>query len=707
MKKLISVILAVLMIASVFSLTAFADDAIETLLINEDGEYTIDSSVTVPVDIVGARATVILDNANIQAAAQNFERSAIKVSDGANVTFVLVGFSTIAGSANTRSCGIEVGYDAKVSFEGEGTLTVTGGEFGAAIGSYGTGTNIDFEDRARVGEITVNSGYINAFAGRRGSGIGSGYHVSGNKITINGGVIHAYGRECGAGIGTGYGTSGGAETVEQVGGYDAGSIIINGGEVYASANAISQDGVLVPPESMDFSDLAALNAQDPCSFAAGIGGGYGSSASDIQINGGKVVALGSGGGAGIGGGRGTSKAKNYNQEKYRVNVRIGGDADVTAATADSRSSELNSGGAAIGTGRGTHYGGNIEISDSAKVTAISATGACAIGASKQKSPVDGSIPAAESIVIGDGVQLYAVTAGSYAVDKDADTLSISPSFFGSSDRWFFNEEAVAISDISSVKAESPEGEQVYSVPAGSVSLWANIVSSSSGSGTAPAVKKANLGIVTPLAMAVRFEDGSVYYSGDSVEVEVGKDYHFQMCCVDWSTRTLNGENKIHKPYETFYPAATASQHVNHGIYSDDGLGLCGTVVYTVRLSENSNDRSFDEATKTFVLPKGDYVLRTDVNKCFMAYRFTFRSGDYNKQTGIDNVVYDTGLEHENTLEDFRYYKPLEFLSVNLPLGSTVTAKAYKNYEYFAQADVFVEIDAENPDRCYTTYVWPY
>ena len=220
-------------------------------------------------------------------------------------------------------------------------------------------------------------------------------------------------------------------------------------------------------------------------------------------------------------------------------------------------------------------------------------------------------------------------------------------------------------------------------------------------------KTVSLKVITPLGMAVRFEDGSVYYSGDSVDVEVGKDYRFQMCCVDWSTRTVNGEKKIHKPDETFYPAETAYLHTNHGTYSDDGLGLRGTVVYTVRLSDKYGDRSFDEDTKTFVIPKGDYVLRTDVNKCFMAYRFTFRSGDFNKQTGIDNVVYDTGVEHENTLEDFGYYKPLEFLSVNLPLGSTVTAKAYKNYEYFAQASIFVDIDADNPDLCYKTYVWPY
>ena len=730
MKRTIAVLLAILMITSVFSMTVFAedteqqgevvqqneetvdqteeetdssDDADQPVIslvdgvytITEDGNYTIDASVDAPVDIIGAKATVTLDNANIQASALGFARSAIKVSDGAEVTFVLSGFSNIAGSSTKESCGIEVEFGTSVTFKGEGTLNVTGGKYGAAIGSYGTGTNIPENERVKVGIIKINSGNINAYAGNRGSGIGAGYHVNGNVIIINGGVIHAYGKECGAGIGCGYGTSGGAIGVAAVGEYDSGQIVINGGEVYA-ATAWDQ--------SFDYSDLSALNANDPGSFAAGIGGGYGASASDIEINGGKVVAIGSCGGAGIGGGRGTSNSAKYNQNAYRVNIRIGGDADVTAISATSRSNELNSGGAAIGSGRGTHYGGNIEISGNAKVTAICATGACAIGASKQPSPVDGSIPVAESVDIGDNVDLYAVTAGTYAVDKDAD-LYINDVYFGSSDRYFFGEDAVAISDVESVKVESTKGEMMYTAPVGSVSLWSRIKPQSNNEGET--IKNTSLGIVTPLAMAVRFEDGGVYYSGDSVEVEVDKEYKFQMCSVDWSTRTENSENKIHKAYETFYPEATHSQHVNHGIYSDEGLGLCGTVVYTVCVSSDADRMSFDESTKTFIIPLKDCVLRTDVNKCFMAYIFTFENGDYNKQTGIDNVVYDTGVEHENTLEDFRYNKPLEYLSVNLPLGSTVTAKAYENYVYFAQADVFISIDEENPDLSYKTYVWPY
>lgn len=684
MKRLISIVLALVIIASVSAFSANADS--NEVTINKAGKYDIDSTCNRLI-VDGVKATVNLNDANMTS---NDSKSAVIVKNKADVTFVLNGTSNISGNADSTTCGIEVEYESSVTFEGKGTLNVTGGKYGAAIGSYGTATNIPENERVNVGAITINSGTINAFGGARGAGIGAGYHVNGNIITINGGKVHAYGNECGAGIGCGYGTSGGAVGVAAVGEYDAGTIIITGGEVYASANYVESI------ENFDYSDLASLNTQDKCTFAAGIGGGYGASASDIQISGGKVFALGSGGGAGIGGGRGTSKAKNYNENAYKVNVKISGNAEVTAITANSRANEINSGGAAIGSGRGTHTGGSIEITENAKVTAISASQAPAIGASKQKSPVDGATPVAQSIVITDNVNLYAVSMADYAIDKDAKEFSVSPKFFGSSDRYYFGEEAKAIEQVQEVKVESPNGEKKYTAPAKSVSLWSRIKDT-----TDPDTgnKKTSLGIVTPLAMAVRFEDGSVYYSGDTVEIEIGKEYKFQMCCVDWSTRDLNGEKKIHKEKEVFTP--------EHGIYSDDGVGLRGSVVYRVKVSADYKERSYNEETKTFVLPKGDAVLRTDVNKCFMAYRFSFKSGDYNKQTGIDRVVYDTGKEHKNTIDDFQYNKPLEYLSVNLPLGSTIKAIAYINYEKVGEADVFVKIDEEHPDRSYTDYKWNY
>ena len=678
-KTVLSLVLIVVLLFSMFSFSAFAVE--DNYLINENGNYTISESITTPVVISNTSGTITLNEANIKASGQ----SAIKVKDHSDITFKLKGYNEIAGDLNAYSCGIEVEHGSSVTFEGEGTLKVTGGKWGAGIGSYGTDINIPEAERVQVGKITINSGNIYAYAGPRGAGIGAGYHVNGNSITINGGKICAYGKECGAGIGCGYGTSGGAIGVAAVGEYDSGKIVINGGKVYA-ATAWDQD--------FNSSDLSLLNQNDPGTFAAGIGGGYGASASDIQITGGKVTAIGSCGGAGIGGGRGTSKAAKYNQEAYKVNVEISGDAEVTAISATSRSNELNSGGAAIGSGRGTHSGGNITISDNAKVKAISATGAPAIGASKQSSPVDGSTPVAENISIDDNVNLYAVSAGDYAVDKDAKSLSINPKYFGSSDKWFFNEAHTAISNVEKVKAESPKGNKEYTAPVGSVSLWARINPQVDENNTV--IQTGNLKIVTPLAMAVRFENGIVCYNGDSIEVEYNKEYRFQMCAVDWSTRT---EKKIHKPYEVFTSG--------HGIYSDDNIGLAGSIIYTVKIMTSATKHSYNEETKTFIIPKGDKVLRTDNNKCFMAYRFWFKGSQYNKQTGIDNVIYDTGVDHENTLEDFQYNKPLESLSVNLPLGTTITAKAYKNYEYVGSAKIFITIDEENPDRCYKDYYWDF
>lgn len=181
--------------------------------------------------------------------------------------------------------------------------------------------------------------------------------------------------------------------------------------------------------------------------------------------------------------------------------------------------------------------------------------------------------------------------------------------------------------------------------------------------------KVSLGIVVPHKMAVRFEDGTVFYGGESIDIEIDKTYYFQMCSVNW----------------------------DNGIYDDYGNGICGTVVYSVRVSDDYTERSYDPDNKSFVLPKGDPVLRTDVNKCFMAYRYHFDKGDYNKQTGIVNVV--------NT--------PLESLSVNLPLGSVIKSDAYKAYNQIDSADVFIEdnngegIYDDVYLTCVNDYYWQY
>ena len=177
---------------------------------------------------------------------------------------------------------------------------------------------------------------------------------------------------------------------------------------------------------------------------------------------------------------------------------------------------------------------------------------------------------------------------------------------------------------------------------------------------------AQIRIDAPQKMAVVFEDGTVYYGGEMKEVVVGKEYAFQMCSVNW----------------------------DNGIYDENGNGIAGTVVYrmiavhqdefnaiaakakedTERFTVKGIDVIDNKDKKIYVnIDAEDTHLETDVNNFFMAYRFHFDGEDYNKKTGIAQVV--------NT--------PLESLSVNLPLGTTVGCDAFEGDEKIDDALVFV------------------
>ena len=179
-------------------------------------------------------------------------------------------------------------------------------------------------------------------------------------------------------------------------------------------------------------------------------------------------------------------------------------------------------------------------------------------------------------------------------------------------------------------------------------------------------EKVSIRVDVPLKMAVAFEDGSVCYGGEMKEFIVGKEYLFQMCSVNWE----------------------------NGIFDGDDNGIRGTVVYRMiavhqdefnelaRIAKEDPDRYtvkgidiIDNVEKKIIVncDAEDTHLETDVNNFFMAYRFHFTGEDYGKTTGIDKVVNN----------------PLESLSVNLPLGSTITCNAFVDGEKVDSADVFV------------------
>lgn len=136
--------------------------------------------------------------------------------------------------------GIEVetaiifGADASLTVyaesEGEnmGRLIVNAPDKCAGIGSGNTWVDTD-----ACGDITIHGGYIAAYGGKEGAGIGGGSGSNGGRVSIYGGSVHAFGGEDGAGIGGGNGLiiggNGGEVTVwggdiEAIGGSHAAAI---------------------------------------------------------------------------------------------------------------------------------------------------------------------------------------------------------------------------------------------------------------------------------------------------------------------------------------------------------------------------------------------------------------------------------------------------------------------------------------------------
>ena len=263
-----------------------------------------------------ATANVTLENVNIDTGTT--DEAAITTSGEGNVNIELNGTNTVQ-SGNTHA-GVEKKDNGTLTITDEnkdGSLTATGGNYGAGIGGgyEGSGSN-----------IAIEGGKVKAIGGTHGAGIGGGFGGSGSNIAIEGGKVEASSVGGGAGIGGGSLGSGsniavsGGEVTAQGGVGGAG---IGGGQGGSGSNITISDG-----------KVTATGA----GAGAGIGGGYEGSGKGITIEGGEVTAQGDTGGAGIGGGiSGTGS-----------DVTISGDAQVKVqgGAADERWKE----GAAIGNG---------------------------------------------------------------------------------------------------------------------------------------------------------------------------------------------------------------------------------------------------------------------------------------------------------------------------------------------------------------------
>ena len=286
-----------------------------------------------------ADATITLDGVYIDVsdiAASMVPAVRIEDNSTGNVNIILKGENSL--KSKKFCAAIQKNGDGEtigtLTISGEGSLTATGGEEGAGIGS---------ESYEATSRITITGGTITTTGGEEGAGIGSGWRGAASNITISGGTITANGGYLGAGIGSGRGGN-------------ANKITINSGTVTATGNGGAAGiGGGHGGAGMDITitggtvTARSSTSEDYKGTGAGIGGGYAEAGTNITISGGIVTATSSvignytGAGAGIGGG--------YDGAGTDITITGG-----TVTAMSSASGDYTSAGAGIGggyTGAGT------------------------------------------------------------------------------------------------------------------------------------------------------------------------------------------------------------------------------------------------------------------------------------------------------------------------------------------------------------------
>lgn len=375
-----------------------------TIITNHDKDKASSNTVTIDANGKNDKVEVTLKDVNIDASRGS--EAAVSVTGKGDTTIELDGDNELQGG--DRHAGLE--HNQTVDSEGNvtsgkltiqddndnaGSLTATGGYFGAGIGG----------GSAKAGQVTITGGTITAISGD-GAGIGGGQGNMGSNagnadIEISGGTIEATGGYTSAGIGGGYygdatiKITGDAVIKNATGGTFGAGIGGGGGgngDVTISGNAKIENaqggyagsgigggyGASGTVAIKDDSTVTATGGE----VGAGIGGGVGGLA-DITIEGNATVnATGGVGSAGIGGGYDAEDDDDGTGNKITIKSNESGAPTVNAtggeSSIDEESGEKIPGGAGIGSGAGDAKA-NITLEGKVTIVAKAGEGNAAIG----------------------------------------------------------------------------------------------------------------------------------------------------------------------------------------------------------------------------------------------------------------------------------------------------------------------------------------
>jgi hypothetical protein len=375
----------------------------DTIITNRE-EGASSHTVTIDAKDKDDKVEVTLKDVNIDTSKQS--KAAVSVTGSGDTTIELDGDNELQGG--DKHAGLE--HNQTVDSEGNvtsgkltiqddndnaGSLTATGGYFGAGIGG----------GSAKAGQVTITGGTITAISGD-GAGIGGGQGNMGSNagnadIEISGGTIEATGGYTSAGIGGGYygdatiKITGDAVIKNAAGGFFGAGIGGGGGgngDITISGNAKIENaqggyagsgigggyGASGTVAIKDDSTVTATGGE----VGAGIGGGVGGLA-DITIEGNATVnATGGVGSAGIGGGYDAEDDDDGTGNKITIKSNESGAPTVNAtggeSSIDKKTGEKIPGGAGIGSGVGDAKA-NITLEGKVTIVAKAGEGNAAIG----------------------------------------------------------------------------------------------------------------------------------------------------------------------------------------------------------------------------------------------------------------------------------------------------------------------------------------
>ena len=375
----------------------------DTIITNRE-EGASSHTVTIDAKDKDDKVEVTLKDVNIDTSKQS--KAAVSVTGKGDTTIELDGDNELQGG--DKHAGLE--HNQTVDSEGNvtsgkltiqddndnaGSLTATGGYFGAGIGG----------GSAKAGQVTITGGTITAISGD-GAGIGGGQGNMGSNagnadIEISGGTIEAIGGYTSAGIGGGYygdatiKITGDAVIKNAAGGFFGAGIGGGGGgngDITISGNAKIENaqggyagsgigggyGASGTVAIKDDSTVTATGGE----VGAGIGGGVGGLA-DITIEGNATVnATGGVGSAGIGGGYDAEDDDDGTGNKITIKSNESGAPTVNAtggeSSIDKKTGEKIPGGAGIGSGVGDAKA-NITLEGKVTIVAKAGEGNAAIG----------------------------------------------------------------------------------------------------------------------------------------------------------------------------------------------------------------------------------------------------------------------------------------------------------------------------------------